>query len=83
MVDKVDELERLIEGLITSYSELKRENEKLWQELNRAIERISELEKEKSELERLLRSNEEVINKLIIRVKDLMNILEVSDHEEG
>lgn len=83
MVDKVDELERLIEGLITSYSELKRENEKLWQELNHAIERISELEKEKSELERLLRSNEEVINKLIIRVKDLMNILEVSDHEEG
>lgn len=83
MVDKVDELERLIEGLITSYSELKRENEKLWQELNRAIERISELEKEKSELERLLRNNEEVINKLIIRVKDLMKILEVSDHEEG
>ncbi|ODN30841.1 hypothetical protein [Fervidobacterium thailandense] len=83
MMDKVDELERLIEGLVTSYSELKRENEKLWQELNRAIERISELEKEKSELERLLRNNEEVINKLIIRVKDLMNILEVSDHEEG
>jgi len=66
-MEKVQELENLVEGIITSYTELKRENEKLWNELNQAIEKISQLEKEKSELERLLRNNEEIINKLVIR----------------
>ncbi len=82
-MEKVQELENLVEGIITSYTELKRENEKLWSELNQAIEKISQLEKEKSELERLLRNNEEIINKLVIRVKDLMKILEVSENEES
>ncbi|HOA17266.1 MAG TPA: hypothetical protein PL174_03360 [Fervidobacterium sp.] len=82
-MEKVQELENLVEGIITSYTELKRENEKLWNELNQAIEKISQLEKEKSELERLLRNNEEIINKLVIRVKDLMKILEVSENEES
>ncbi len=83
MNDKVQELERLVEGIITSYTELKRENEKLWHELNQAIEKISSLEKEKEHLESILRNNEEIINKLVIRVKDLMKILDVSEHEEG
>lgn len=83
MNDKVQELERLVEGIITSYTELKRENEKLWSELNQAIEKISSLEKEKEHLESILRNNEEIINKLVIRVKDLMKILDVSEHEEG
>lgn len=83
MNDKVQELERLVEGIITSYTELKRENEKLWLELNQAIEKISSLEKEKEHLENILRNNEEIINKLVIRVKDLMKILDVSEHEEG
>lgn len=82
-MEKVQELENLVEGIITSYTELKRENEKLWNELNQAIDKISQLEKEKSELERLLRNNEEIINKLVIRVKDLMKILEVSENEES
>ncbi|WP_372590589.1 hypothetical protein QO062_03095 [Fervidobacterium pennivorans subsp. carthaginiensis] len=83
MNEKVQELERLVEGIITSYVELKKENEKLWNELNQAIERISQLEREKNYLENLLRNNEEIINKLVVRVKDLMRILEVSEHEEG
>jgi predicted nuclease with TOPRIM domain len=83
MNEKVQELERLVEGIVTSYVELKRENEKLWNELNQAIERISQLEREKNHLENLLRNNEEIINKLVVRVKDLMRILEVSEHEEG
>ena len=82
-MEKVQELENLVESIITSYTELKRENEKLWNELNQAIDKISQLEKEKSELERLLRNNEEIINKLVIRVKDLMKILEVSENEES
>ncbi|AMW33083.1 hypothetical protein [Fervidobacterium islandicum] len=83
MNEKVQELERLVEGIVTSYVELKKENEKLWNELNQAIEKISQLEREKSHLENLLRNNEEIINKLVVRVKDLMRILEVSEHEEG
>ncbi|MEN3042230.1 MAG: hypothetical protein ABDH59_02860 [Fervidobacterium sp.] len=83
MNDKVQELERLVEGIITSYTELKKENEKLWSELNQAIEKISSLEKEKQHLENILRSNEEIINKLVIRVRDLMRILDVSEHEES
>jgi len=58
MNEKVQELERLVEGIITSYVELKKENEKLWNELNQAIERISQLEREKNYLENLLRNNE-------------------------
>lgn len=83
MNNKVKELENLIEGVITSYAELKKENEKLWKELNQAIDRINTLEKEKEHLETILRNNEEVINKLVIRVKDLMRILDVSEHEES
>ncbi|MEJ5257192.1 MAG: hypothetical protein WHS64_02975 [Fervidobacterium sp.] len=83
MNEKAQELERLVEGIVTSYTELKKENEKLWNELNRAIEKISELEREKNHLESLLRNNEEIINKLVVRVKDLMRILEVSEHEES
>jgi predicted nuclease with TOPRIM domain len=83
MNEKAQELERLVEGIVTSYTELKKENEKLWNELNQAIERISQLEREKNHLEGILKNNEEVINKLIVRVKDLMRILEVSEHEEG
>jgi predicted nuclease with TOPRIM domain len=83
MNEKVQELERLVEGIVTSYVELKKENEKLWNELNQAIERISQLEREKNYLENLLRNNEEIINKLVVRVKDLMRILEVSEHEKG
>ncbi|MGB9614157.1 MAG: hypothetical protein ACP5KD_03255 [Fervidobacterium sp.] len=83
MNDKVRELEHLVEGIITSYTEIKNENERLWNELNQAIEKISSLEKEKQHLEEILRNNEEIINKLIIRVKDLMRILDVSEHEEG
>ncbi|WP_448375733.1 hypothetical protein [Fervidobacterium sp.] len=83
MNEKAQELERLVEGIVTSYTELKKENEKLWNELNQAIEKISQLEREKNHLESLLRNNEEVINKLIVRVKDLMRILEVSEHEES
>ncbi|MGQ9855666.1 MAG: hypothetical protein ACUVQF_02945 [Fervidobacterium sp.] len=83
MNEKAQELERLVEGIVTSYTELKKENEKLWNELNRAIEKISELEREKHHLESLLKNNEEIINKLVVRVKDLMRILEVSEHEES
>ncbi|MFN3328438.1 MAG: hypothetical protein ACK4MM_00065 [Fervidobacterium sp.] len=83
MNDKVKELESLVEGIILSYNELKKENEKLWQDLNEAIEKINILEKEKEHLENILRNNEEIINKLVIRVKDLMRILDVSEHEEG
>ncbi|MGB9796769.1 hypothetical protein [Fervidobacterium gondwanense] len=83
MNEKAQELERLVEGIVTSYTELKKENEKLWNELNRAIEKISELERKKNHLESLLRNNEEIINKLVVRVKDLMRILEVSEHEES
>ncbi|MFN3691599.1 MAG: hypothetical protein ACK4R7_01790 [Fervidobacterium sp.] len=83
MNDKVKELESLVEGIITSYNELKKENEKLWKDLNEAIEKINSLEKEKEHLENVLRNNEEIINKLVIRVKDLMRILDVSEHEEG
>jgi len=83
MNEKAQELERLVEGIVTSYTELKKENEKLWNELNQAIEKISQLEREKNHLESLLRNNEEVINKLVVRVKDLMRILEVSEHEES
>ena len=83
MNEKAQELERLVEGIVISYTELKKENEKLWNELNQAIERISQLEREKNHLEGILKNNEEVINKLIVRVKDLMRILEVSEHEEG
>ncbi len=83
MNEKAQELERLVEGIVTSYTELKKENEKLWNELNQAIERIGQLEREKNHLEAILKNNEEVINKLIVRVKDLMRILEVSEHEEG
>ncbi|MCX7654774.1 MAG: hypothetical protein N2Z58_08900 [Fervidobacterium sp.] len=83
MNDKVQELERLVEGIITSYTELKKENEKLWNELNQAIEKIGILEREKQHLENILRNNEEIINKLVIRVRDLMKILDVSEHEES
>ncbi|ABS61009.1 MULTISPECIES: hypothetical protein [Fervidobacterium] len=83
MDDKMQELERLVEGLITIYKELKSENESLWNELNQAIEKINTLENEKRQLEEVLKNNEEVMNKLVIRVKDLMKVLDVNYHEEG
>ncbi len=83
MDDKMQELERLVEGLITIYKELKSENESLWNELNQAIEKINTLENEKKQLEEVLKNNEEVMNKLVIRVKDLMKVLDVNYHEEG
>ncbi len=82
MDDKVRELERLIEGILTSYKEVVQENENLYKELNIAIEKINRLEQEKREIQMLLQNNEEIINKLILRVKDLMKILEVSEDEK-
>ncbi len=83
MDDKVRELERLIEGILTSYKEVVQENENLYKELSVAIEKINKLEQEKKEIQKLLQNNEEVINKLILRVKDLMKILEVSEDEKS
>lgn len=84
---EIEELERLVDKLINLYKKMKSENERLWEELNNAVEKVERLEKEKKELELILESHRKSLNTLVVKLQKFLSMTTgqelVWDEEEG
>ena len=89
---EIEELERLVDKLINLYKKMKSENERLWEELNNAIEKVERLEKEKKELESILESHRKSLNTLVTKLQKFLSMTtgqelvwdeEESEHKTG
>ncbi|HDG61730.1 MAG: hypothetical protein B5M49_04610 [Thermotoga sp. 4484_232] len=84
---EIEELEKLVDKLIEGYKKMKSENERLWEELNSAVERVERLEREKKELELILESHRKSLNTLVTKLQKFLSMTTgqelVWDEEEG
>ena len=89
---EIEELERLVDKLINLYKKMKSENERLWEELNNAVEKVERLEKEKKELESILESHRKSLNTLVTKLQKFLSMTtgqelvwdeEESEHKTG
>ncbi len=72
-MDKLSELEMYIDKILSDYDRLRKENEKLWEELQNTRKKIENLEKEKKDLEILLEEHQRSLNKLVERLQSILS----------
>ncbi|HOJ88699.1 MAG TPA: hypothetical protein PLP64_08690 [Pseudothermotoga sp.] len=80
-MDKLNELEVLVDKVLKDYTRLKEENEQLWSQMNEALSKIERLDKEKRELETLVESYRSSLSSLVERLQKIIGITE-SAYEE-
>ncbi len=85
-MDKLSELEMYVDRILNDYDRLKKENEKLWEELQNTRRKIENLEKEKRDLEILLEEHQRSLNRLVERLQSILSPGEqgmIWDEEKG
>ena len=75
-MEKLSELERYIDKILEDYEKVKKENEKLWEELQNTRKKIETLEKEKKDLEFLLEEHQRSLNKLVEKLQSILSPVE-------
>lgn len=75
-MDKLDELEALVDKFLQDYKRLKDENEQLWNQMNEALSRIERLDKEKRELETLVESYRNSLGSLVEKLQGMIGFAE-------
>ncbi|HBJ82104.1 MULTISPECIES: hypothetical protein [Pseudothermotoga] len=80
-LDRLAELEKLVDKLLEEHKKAKEENEQLWKQINEALSKIEKLDKEKRELETLVETYRNSMNSLIQKLQNMINITE-SVYEE-
>jgi len=75
-LDKLDELEALVDKFLQDYKRLKDENEQLWNQMNEALSRIERLDKEKRELETLVESYRNSLGSLVEKLQGMIGFAE-------
>lgn len=73
-MDKLNELEVLVDKVLKDYTRLKEENEQLWSQMNEALSKIERLDKEKRELETLVESYRSSLSSLVERLQKIIGI---------
>lgn len=81
-MDKLNELETLVEKVLQDYQRLKEENEQLWSQMNEALSKIERLDKEKRELETLVESYRNSLSSLIERLQKIIGVTENAYEEK-
>lgn len=75
-LDKLNELEVLVDRVLQDYKRLKEENEQLWSQMNEALSKIERLDKEKRELETLVESYRNSLSSLVERLQKIIGVTE-------
>ncbi len=75
-LDKLNELEVLVDKVLQDYKRLKEENEQLWSQMNEALSKIERLDKEKRELETLVESYRNSLSSLVERLQKIIGATE-------
>ncbi len=81
-MDKLNELETLVEKVLQDYQRLKEENEQLWSQMNEALSKIERLDKEKRELETLVESYRNSLSSLVERLQKIIGVTENAYEEK-
>lgn len=71
---ELEEFERMLDVLIEGYKKLKEENRELWLKVKNLTEKVTNLEKEKKELEELLESQKKALGALVERLQRFLSI---------
>lgn len=73
-MDKIVELQELVDKLLEDYKRLKEENEQLWSQMNEALTKLEQLDKEKRELEKLVETYRNTMNSLVEKLQKMISL---------
>lgn len=73
-MDKLVELEDLVNKLLEDYKRLKEENEQLWVQMNEVLSKLEQVDKEKKELEKLVETYRNTMNSLVDKLQKMISM---------
>uniref|UniRef100_A0A832MQ83 Cell division protein ZapB n=1 Tax=Pseudothermotoga hypogea TaxID=57487 RepID=A0A832MQ83_9THEM len=73
-MDKIVELQELVDKLLEDYKRLKEENEQLWNQMNEALTKLEQVDKEKRELEKLVETYRNTMNSLVEKLQKMISL---------
>jgi len=73
-LDKIVELQELVDKLLEDYKRLKEENEQLWSQMNEALTKLEQVDKEKRELEKLVETYRNTMNSLVEKLQKMISL---------
>lgn len=73
-MDRVAELEELVDKLLEDYKRLKEENEQLWSQMNEVLSKLERVESEKRELEKLVETYRNTMNSLVEKLQKMISM---------
>ncbi|MEN3007921.1 T7SS effector LXG polymorphic toxin [Pseudothermotoga sp.] len=73
-MDKLAELEDLINKLLEDYRRLKEENEQLWTQMNEVLSKLEQVDREKKELEKLVETYRNTMNSLVEKLQKMISM---------
>mgnify|MGYP001626143424 CR=1 FL=1 len=73
-LDRIAELEELIDKLLEDYKRLKEENEQLWSQMNEVLSKLERVENEKRELEKLVETYRNTMNSLVEKLQKMISM---------
>jgi len=73
-LDKLVELEDLVNKLLEDYKRLKEENEQLWVQMNEVLSKLEQVDKEKKELEKLVETYRNTMNSLVDKLQKMISM---------
>ncbi|MGB9789751.1 hypothetical protein [Thermotoga caldifontis] len=73
-MDRIAELEELIDKLLEDYKRLKEENEQLWSQMNEVLSKLERVENEKRELEKLVETYRNTMNSLVEKLQKMISM---------
>ncbi len=82
-MEKLHELEVLLNKLMEDYIRTKEENEKLWTQMNEALSKIERLDKEKRELESLVEMYRSSMNTLVEKLQSMIGAIGYAGEKDG
>ncbi|WP_448535278.1 hypothetical protein [Pseudothermotoga sp.] len=73
-MDKIVELQELVDKLLEDYKRLKEENEQLWSQMNEVLNKLEQVDKEKKELEKLVETYRNTMNSLVDKLQKMISL---------
>ncbi|WP_448517220.1 hypothetical protein [Pseudothermotoga sp.] len=73
-MDKIVELQELVDKLLEDYKRLKEENEQLWTQMNEVLSKLEQVDKEKKELEKLVETYRNTMNSLVDKLQKMISL---------
>lgn len=73
-MDRIAELEELVDKLLEDYKRLKEENEQLWNQMNEVLTKLEQVDREKKELEKLVETYRNTMNSLVEKLQKMISL---------